>query len=58
MALNEDKPFMKMEQKDSSTFIVSAAPITIGDKKLVVELLKKIDDNFFDCTRTEKARTL
>ena len=58
MALNEDRPFMKMEQKDSSIFFVSAAPITIGGKKLVVELLKKIDDNFFDCTNPEELRIL
>lgn len=53
MALNEDRPFMKMERKDTSIFFVSAIPIKVGDKKLVVELLKKTDNNFFDCTKIE-----
>lgn len=54
MALNENRTFMKVEQEDSVTFLVLAAPIMIDGRKLVVELSKEINDNFFDYTRNEK----
>lgn len=50
MAFDKNSPFMKLDQKKDSAFFVLASPITVGDKRYVLELLKKISDNFFDCT--------
>lgn len=44
---NEDDVFIKMEYVDDSIYIITSVPIFFGDKKLVVELLKKVSDKKF-----------
>lgn len=41
-AYNEDDVFIKIEYVDDSIYIITAVPVFIGDKKLVVELLKEV----------------
>jgi AraC-like DNA-binding protein len=51
MALEHDKPFVKLDQKKDHPFLVFAVPIAVGGKKYVIELLKGVSDNYFDCTK-------
>ncbi|MFA5528079.1 MAG: helix-turn-helix domain-containing protein [Peptostreptococcales bacterium] len=51
MALNRNKSFMKLDQEDVNLFFVLATPITIGGTKFVINLLKKTEDNFLNCTK-------
>lgn len=43
-AYNEDDVFIKIEYVDDSIYIITAVPVFIGDKKLVVELLKEVTE--------------
>lgn len=52
MALEQNKSFMKLEQKAGNIYFVLAAPVIVGNKKYVLELLKNVSENFFDCTGT------
>ncbi len=51
MALEHGKPFMKLDQGKSNPFLVFAVPVAAGGKKYVIELLKGISDNYFDCMK-------
>ena len=54
MALEEDKPFMKVDEGPNGVFLVVAAPVAIGSKKYIAELLKNAADHYFDCTAANK----
>jgi diguanylate cyclase (GGDEF)-like protein len=46
-AYNQNDTVYKLEQKGSSIFMVTAVPITIKGKKLVLELLKNVTSNLY-----------
>lgn len=54
MASAHNRPFMKLDQKTDGTFFVFATPVHVGKRKYVLELLKNVSDNFFDCTDRER----
>ncbi|HHV13377.1 MAG TPA: helix-turn-helix domain-containing protein [Clostridiales bacterium] len=52
MAFEQDRPLVKLDQGAGGRFFVFTAPVTVGNKKYIVELLKNISDNYFDCTNS------
>ncbi len=44
-ALNEDKSFTKIEYNKKNIFLIISCPITIGENKYIVEMLKDITDS-------------
>ncbi|MDD4565583.1 MAG: helix-turn-helix domain-containing protein [Eubacteriales bacterium] len=55
IALNENKVFMKLDRRSDSLFFVLATPITIGETRVVLELMMKTEDNFFNCATIDKS---
>lgn len=50
MACERNSSFMKLEKRGDENFFVFAMPVTVGNKRYALELLKETADNFFDCT--------
>lgn len=44
-AFNEDDTVFKIEYKDDNVYMITAVPVTMGGKRLVVELLKNTSNN-------------
>lgn len=49
LAFEKNRPFVKMDQGTGDPYITLAAPITVGNKRYVLEILKNISTDFFDC---------
>ncbi len=49
LALEQGKPFVKLDQGQNNRFLVFAVPAALGGKKYLIELLKSVADNYLDC---------
>ena len=52
-AFNENKTFMKVEYTPKETYMVTAVPIDISNRRIVIELLKNITDSLILKNGTE-----
>ncbi len=55
MALNENRPFLKLDQGEGPVFLVLAMPALLGETRYVIELFQRRENNFFDCVREDCA---